>query len=142
MRRYKISKRMVIAGSHCLKLTYSSPCAVIHGHNWVVVVTVEGDRLNQNGMLVDFGQIKALVHTPLDHHHINEMISANPTAENIARWISDRVQAYIDEEWMPDTDLLNPDPPTEIFTQRPIVTQVEVEESEGNKAWYHRPYTA
>ena len=35
---YYVSKRMEIAGSHQLALSYESKCSNIHGHNWIVTV--------------------------------------------------------------------------------------------------------
>ena len=99
---YYVSKRMEIAGSHQLNLNYESKCQNLHGHNWIVVV---------NGMVVDFTHVKQLVHDKLDHAHINDVVSFNPTAENMARWICEQV---------------------------PNCFMVEVQESEGNIATYEK----
>jgi len=68
-------------------------CENLHGHNWKVEVAVAGDRLGDDGLLVDFRVVKD--HTKqiideLDHKFLNEIEpfkSAEPSSENIARHI-------------------------------------------------------
>ena len=62
-------------------------------------------------MVTDFTHIKELVQGQLDHRNLNEVLPFNPTAENIARWICDRVEHCY---------------------------RVEVQESEGNIAIYEK----
>ena len=89
---YYVSKRMEIAGSHQLDLPYESKCSNLHGHNWIITVYLKGKRLTEYGMLMDFTHIKREIHDKLDHKHINGIISGlNPTAENMAKWICDRI---------------------------------------------------
>jgi len=106
---YKIIKRMEIAGSHKLELDYESKCRNTHGHNWIIYIHCKAEELNHNGMLIDFTHLKQQIHDRLDHQHINKVVNVNPTAENIAKWIYDRVE---------------------------LAYKVEVQESEGNVAIY------
>lgn len=120
---YKVTKRIEIAGCHSLRLNYSSPCSNLHGHNWIVHVEVEGEDLDENGMLVDFKHIKEVVNQ-LDHAHLNDIIPTNPTAENLCAWITKEVQARLNEHWKSDP------------MGTPSVVKVQVQESEGNVACY------
>lgn len=88
---YKVSKRMEIAGSHKLTLDYESKCSNIHGHNWIVTVYVQAEKLDQNGMVIDFTHLKEKIHGKLDHQHLNLIVDCNPTAENLALWIAQEV---------------------------------------------------
>lgn len=92
---FKVTKRMEISAMHRLNLDYESPCANIHGHNWIVWVTIQGLYLNKNGMLVDFAKLKQLIHGKMDHSNLNEVFDFNPTAEHICEWIRETVQDYL-----------------------------------------------
>lgn len=108
---YTVSKRMEIAGAHFLNLSYESKCANVHGHNWIVTVFCRAEKLNEDGMVVDFKHIKNMVHEKLDHQYLNQVVDFNPTAENMAKWICDQV---------------------------PGCFKVQVQESEGNIAIYEK----
>lgn len=66
-------------------------CRRLHGHSFRVEVHVRGEVARETGWVVDFADIKRAF-TPLrrqlDHHYLNEIEGlSNPTSENIARWI-------------------------------------------------------
>jgi len=67
-------------------------CRNLHGHTYRVEVFVKGDKLDKNDILedADFILLKkslADIIAKYDHKHMNDVISGNPTAENIARTI-------------------------------------------------------
>ncbi|MDH3584234.1 MAG: 6-carboxytetrahydropterin synthase QueD [Phycisphaerae bacterium] len=72
-------------------------CRRLHGHSFHVDVVVSGEVPEQRGYLVDYGEIKQAVEPVcdrLDHRCLNDIDGLeNPTAEHIARWIWDQLQA-------------------------------------------------
>jgi len=76
---------------------YPGKCDALHGHNWIVEVSVAGEALNDLGMLVDFKSVKREVNVlmeELDHQYLNELPAfqkKNPTAEHIAQYIFHRL---------------------------------------------------
>lgn len=112
---FEVTKRLEIAGSHKLNLNYESACKNLHGHNWIIKITLRGKNLDENGMLADFKWIKNKIHGRLDHKFINDVVPFNPTAENIAKWICDSLNEELSNCYC---------------------YKVMVQESEGNIATY------
>lgn len=108
---YTVIKRMEVSAAHSLRLSYPSKCENLHGHNWIITVHCRASELNADGMVTDFSLIKQEVSAKLDHRNLNDVLPFNPTAENIARWVCERV---------------------------PHCYKVEVQESEGNTAIYEK----
>ena len=87
------------AAAHQLRMV-AEKCENLHGHNWKIEVVVAGNALNDAGILMDFGEIKkevAAVMKSLDHRFLNELecFDGNPSSENIAIYIADRLQEKI-----------------------------------------------
>ena len=77
---------------------YKGKCENLHGHNYRVEIYARGRELDNIGLLVDFGDLKAAadeVVRYLDHRNINELPpfdrELNPSAENLARYILEHV---------------------------------------------------
>lgn len=94
-----IVKKFKFDAAHNL-VSYKGKCENLHGHTYLLVVVIEGYPDNE-GMIMDFVELKNIVNEEiisiLDHSYINEIIS-QPTAENIAIWIWDRLEERIRRE--------------------------------------------
>jgi 6-pyruvoyltetrahydropterin/6-carboxytetrahydropterin synthase len=91
---YIISKQFNFSASHqLLNLPDEHPCARLHGHNYIVEIELQSERLNQFGFVRDYTDLDALkrfIDDTLDHRHLNEVLGHdNTTAENLAKFIFD-----------------------------------------------------
>ena len=91
------------AAAHQLK-EFGGKCENLHGHNWKVEVYVTGNKLEKNGLLMDFRLIKKAteeVLDGLDHQFLNDLevfSTINPSSENIARYIFESLALKLDNE--------------------------------------------
>lgn len=106
---FRVTREIDFCYGHRL-LNYDGKCRYLHGHNGRAVITIEGEKLDHRGMVVDFADIKRSVSTWIDDNldhcmilnrqdpvvaYLQEMgeplylIDENPTAENIAKLIFD-----------------------------------------------------
>jgi 6-pyruvoyltetrahydropterin/6-carboxytetrahydropterin synthase len=93
---FEITIEETFAAGHALR-NYRGKCENVHGHNYRCQVTVEGEELDEIGLLVDFVELKRVVHAVLDrmdHQWLNDyppFDKINPSAENMAKYIYDEV---------------------------------------------------
>ena len=109
---YRVTREIHFCYGHRL-LQYDGKCKNLHGHNGKAVITLEADKLDSLGMVVDFGKLKETVgkwiDATLDHRMILHredpvlpyllsqgepihVVDTNPTAENIAKLIFDHAR--------------------------------------------------
>ena len=71
-------------------------CARLHGHSFHVRLSVAGEVGEHSGWIMDFADLKAAfkpIYNQLDHYYLNDIEGLdNPTSENIARWIWDKLK--------------------------------------------------
>lgn len=72
-------------------------CGRLHGHSYRVTLHIDGAVQPITGWVLDFAAISAAwvpVGEQLDHRYLNEVDGLdNPTSENVARWIWQRLGA-------------------------------------------------
>jgi len=94
---FEVTIEETFAAGHALR-NYHGKCENVHGHNYRCQVTLEGEQLDSIGLLVDFVELKRVVHGVLDrmdHQWLNEFPPfdvLNPSAENMAKFIYDEVK--------------------------------------------------
>ncbi len=115
---HTIRKLLKFESAHQLESAYSKLCSeTIHGHSYKLELFLSSEKLNSDGMVMDFGELKSitkeLVDGYLDHSIIlpesfNEtrpdyvrsmmennkrliMFQGNPTAEEMSKWIFETV---------------------------------------------------
>ena len=106
---FRVSREIDFCYGHRL-LNYAGKCKYLHGHNGRAIITIESEKLDERGMVLDFSEIKQVVSTWIDQRLDHRMLlhksdpvvplleklgeplflmDENPTAENIARLIYD-----------------------------------------------------
>lgn len=89
---YTISKDFTFSASHQLAgLEDGHPCGRLHGHNYTVRVELSARTVDATGFVLDYGLLSPFgkwLDENMDHQHLNEAVSVNPTAENLARLLS------------------------------------------------------
>jgi 6-pyruvoyltetrahydropterin/6-carboxytetrahydropterin synthase len=119
---YEITSETSFSAAHRLK-NYKGPCENLHGHNWLVRATVRCSELDICGIGIDFKILKKKLNeivAEFDHRDLNavlESIDLNPSSENIAHYIFDRLKEAL-SDWSGS------------------VARVEVYETPGNCAAY------
>jgi 6-pyruvoyltetrahydropterin/6-carboxytetrahydropterin synthase len=109
---FRVSREIEFCYGHRL-INYDGKCRHLHGHNGLAVITLEAPDLDARGMLVDFSEIKRDVQLWIDENLDHNLLlcrddpilpvlqrqgervfvmTANPTAENIAKLIFDRAR--------------------------------------------------
>ena len=97
MSHYLLSAEAGFSAAHTLAGV--DQCSRMHGHNWRVRVTVRvgADRLDGQGMGVDFRDLERLTRDAVndfEHRYLNELppfAAHAPSAETIARVVGERV---------------------------------------------------
>lgn len=87
---FEITTTRHFSASHQLAL-YDGSLEPLHGHNWVVKVTVAAATLDAIGVVMDFHELERLVDAivlPMHNRHLNQVepfqSGLNPSAENVA----------------------------------------------------------
>ena len=93
---YEVTIKKTFSAAHILK-EIGGRCEELHGHNFLVEVSVSAPELNKEGLLIDFRVLKKWTHDileTLDHKYLNEVDyfkDINPSSEQVARLIYDRI---------------------------------------------------
>lgn len=95
---FQISVEREFCAAHALVIAGARE--PVHGHNFRVTVTVEGERLDADGLLVDFHALERLVDEiirPWNNADLNAIDpfsgGLNPSAENVAACIGEKIAA-------------------------------------------------
>jgi 6-pyruvoyltetrahydropterin/6-carboxytetrahydropterin synthase len=121
---YELKVVTHFSAAHRLNNFYGK-CEALHGHNWKVEIFVSADTLDDTGLVLDFGKIKAHAKELLDefdHTFLNELPAfqhQNPSSENMARYLFERLGQAINDG-------------------RITITRVSVWESENTSASYFK----
>jgi 6-pyruvoyltetrahydropterin/6-carboxytetrahydropterin synthase len=89
---FEVTVEAGFSSGHYLR-NYRGKCENPHGHNYKVFITLQGQDLDEAGLLLDFKLLKQVMRPVveyLDHQMINDLepfnAELNPSAENLARY--------------------------------------------------------
>lgn len=97
---FEVSIDHTFAAGHALR-DYKGKCENVHGHNYKVRVTVQGENLDATGLLIDFVDLRQavrLIVDRLDHQFLNDLAPfdrLNPSAEIIARYFCEELESQV-----------------------------------------------
>ncbi len=129
----KLTKTFRFEASHILPL-HPGKCSRLHGHSWVLHVSVEGEIDSKTGFVIDYADISEIVKPlidRLDHRHLGQWAYANkkvpiapveewmvpglledfyPTSENLLVWIGEQLLPvyFVDRKAIEDIAQLRP----------------------------------
>jgi 6-pyruvoyltetrahydropterin/6-carboxytetrahydropterin synthase len=97
---YELKVVTRFAAAHRLTMV-GTKCENLHGHNWKIEVFLTGEKLDEAGVVMDFGDIKTRLREiigRLDHQYLNELSmfqGRQPSSERIAAYIAAELQQAI-----------------------------------------------
>lgn len=113
--QWDLEMEVSVSAAHHLP-HYEGACHNLHGHNWKIGVHLTCLELSDQGFVLDFKEVKATINDAFDHRLINDVVP-NPTAENIAKYVAERL--------------------TEAGHERVTVECISVEETDGHFIRYY-----
>lgn len=100
MASYEVRVQSRFEAAHHLTSYRGSP-EPVHGHSWLVQAVVATDRLDEEGMVFDFIELKRHLDglaARLHHRDINTVPpfdQRSPTSENLATWFFDELHDQV-----------------------------------------------
>lgn len=101
--QFTVTIETYFCAAHALR-EYKGSTEPTHGHNFKVIVSVNGQNVDRAGMLVDFLELKPIIDDEvgrLNHCFLNEKIEEfqagklSPSAENIALVLFRRIKTRV-----------------------------------------------
>jgi 6-pyruvoyltetrahydropterin/6-carboxytetrahydropterin synthase len=96
---YEVTVKRAFSAAHTIIIAGAEEG--LHGHNFTVEVTLSSEKLDTEGLVLDFRVLKGWtdeVLEELDHKFLNDLDwfkGINPTSENIARFIHEEISKKI-----------------------------------------------
>jgi 6-pyruvoyltetrahydropterin/6-carboxytetrahydropterin synthase len=97
---YEVSVKGHFDAAHYLR-EYGGKCENLHGHRFLVTVTVKASALDERGLAFDFTELKGHLNQILeryDHASLNDIepfTDINPSSENIASTLYRELRARL-----------------------------------------------
>jgi len=119
---FKVRKRFKFECAHKLNSSYSKCCQNVHGHGYICDVILSSTKLNDDGMVMDFGELKDKIQRIFDQYDHSTVVTdglqyelpegtsvvlseGNPTAENMAKAIYHEIEKALNIDENSDIQL-------------------------------------
>lgn len=90
---YRIGIEFQFESAHYLpNVPDGHKCKQLHGHNYILLVELESDTLDERGFIVDYFELRPIkdwINETIDHRLLNDVFP-NPTVEIMAKEIYER----------------------------------------------------
>lgn len=106
----RITKIFKFEMAHALK-DYDGPCKNIHGHSYLLQVTVAGKPITDEGnpklgMVMDFGDLKKIVHSLIVEKYDHALVLNSAMDESVKKTISSQFEKVIFTDYQPTSELM------------------------------------
>ena len=71
--QFELNKDFNFSAAHYIPFEEAGKCIRTHGHTYYVNLTIAGNTLDKCGFLVNFRDLKKLVHEQFDHYLLNDL---------------------------------------------------------------------
>ena len=110
MSRIRITKEFNFEMAHAL-WNYNGLCRNIHGHSYKLFVTIIGEPINDagnpnNGMLVDFGELKTLVKENVISFYDHSLVLFRNSSPELLRSVSEMFEKFHIVDFQPTCENL------------------------------------
>ena len=140
---FRIEKRFTVPIGHRLS-KHKGRCSSIHGHNFTILVGLRHFELNENDMIIDFSDLKAIVGALIDQYDHKLLVNKKDAdwMEPLAKKMGFRASIFDHKDHDPTAERLSEQlflKLNEIFTEMKMTFTLEyvtVFENENSKATY------
>ncbi len=98
--QFELNKDFNFSAAHYIPFEEAGKCIRTHGHTYYVNLTIAGNTLDKCGFLVNFRDLKKLVHEQFDHYLLNDLPAfkdKSPSTEIVAQTIYHIIQKELNK---------------------------------------------
>ena len=131
---FTIRKEMKFEMAHRLVSSFHKPCQRWHGHSYVLELFFRSEELNDDGMVIDFAEVKAKIGDYVDSwDHIMVINKEDPHLDKMLETIPDGIKIV---NYNPTAELMAKDMFEYIKDQIPQLYKVRLHETVTGYAEY------
>lgn len=96
--QFELNKDLHFSAAHFIPAEAAGKCQKMHGHTYYLNITIVGNKLDNSGFLIDFKQLKELIHKKYDHSVLNdhlEFAQKFPTTERLAQQVWESIDQLL-----------------------------------------------